>query len=605
MPRALSAGLWRSVSLQVYDQHEILDLVFNTRRLEADRATIDLYFEVTTAPERLADLSLRLTGRCRDAVFEVQRPIRFKAGTITFDIVNPDLWWPRGYGDPNRYDVTVELLAGGEVLARRHDKLGIRSIELERTDTTSPEHPGQFLFRVNHIPILCKGTNWVPADTFHSRDIDRIPQILQLAVDLECNMIRCWGGGVYEGADFYDFCDAHGILVWQDFAMACARYPQAPEFRDTIREEALSVVRKLRAHPSIALWCGDNECDMLYDDPEENRLTREVLPQAVYQADPYRPYLPSSPYMAPACRGRSELLPEQHLWGPRDYYKSAFYTQHTAHFVSEIGYHGCPNLSSIEQFINEDALWPWQGNDQWVTHCTAPAGEEDPRKYRVQLMANQIQELFGIEPEDLQTFILASQISQAEAKKYFIESTRLAKWRRTGVIWWNLMDGWPQFSDAIVDYFFGKKLAYHYIKRVQQPLCLMMTEPEHWHIRLVAGNDSRRDFAGDYRVWDTDTGETLLAGSYLSRANANTELGRIRVSRSDQHLYLIEWSARAAGDRSRVRGDAGNGNLHSDTGVFGNHYLLGTPPFSLSRYREWLEGIAHLSPTFSACEVGA
>ncbi|MBN1249279.1 MAG: glycoside hydrolase family 2 [Anaerolineae bacterium] len=588
MPRALSAGLWRSVSLQAHEAHEIVDLVFHTQRLDAGRATVELYFEVETAPERLLDLSLRLTGRCRGATFDVRRPVRFKAGTITFDIADPILWWPCGYGEPDRYDVHVALMAGDEVLARRDTTLGIRTIELVRTDTTSAEHPGEFLFKVNKVPILCKGTNWVPADVFHSRDAERIPDILALAVDVGCNIIRCWGGGVYEDAAFYEFCDAHGILVWQDFALACARYPQDPLFLETIREEALTVVRKLRSHPCIALWCGDNECDMLYDDPSQNRITREILPQAVFQADPHRPYLPSSPYIAPASNGQQALLPEQHLWGPRDYYKSEFYTQHTAHFVSEIGYHGCPNLSAIKRFIDAGELWPWQGNVQWITHCTAPAGLDDDRRYRVQLMVDQIQELFGIRPDDLETFILASQISQAEAKKYFIESTRLAKWRRTGVIWWNLMDGWPQFSDAVVDYYFGKKLAYHYIKRVQQPLCLIMTEPSGWHVRLIAGNDSRTDFRGGFRVWDADTGETVLAGAYLSAAGTTTELGALKVSRGDQCLYLIEWTVEGEG------ADA----------IQGNHYLLGTPPFSLFRYSHWLSQIASLSPAFAADQVG-
>ncbi len=586
MPRALSAGLWRSVELLVHEPCEIDDLYVFTRAVTPQTASLGLYVEATVPPEHLLDLRLRVVGGCGAGRIEVERPIRFKASTITFDVPHPRLWWPAGYGAPDLYDVTVQLLAGDEVLAERALTFGIRTIELERTEITSPEQPGEFLFRVNGVPILCKGTNWVPADAFHSRDRERIPRILEMARDLGCNIIRCWGGNVYEDHAFYDLCDRYGMLVWQDFALACSRYPQAPDFLATLRSEALSVVRKLRRHPSIALWCGDNECDMLFRDPQQNRITRDVLPAAVFQADPFRPYLPSSPYLAPqvAATGHQELMPEQHLWGPRDYFKSDFYTQHTAHFVSEIGYHGCPNVSSIRRFIDPDHLWPWQDNDQWITHSTAPAGRDDERRYRVALMANQIAELFGAVPEDLESFVLASQISQAEAKKFFIEMTRLHKWRRTGVIWWNLMDGWPQFSDAIVDYDFGKKLAYPYIRKVQLPLCLMIDEPRDWHVRLVAGNDSRRDAAGDVRVWDADTGETLLSGAFESPANANRVLGAIRVSRSEQRLFLIEWTV--------------------DGTTYGNHYLLGTPPFSLARYRAWLERIAALPPAFNAAEVG-
>ena len=584
MPRALSAGLWRPVALVVHDPDEIDDLYFITRSAGAGTAVLDLYFEVSTDPAHMLDLGLRVHGHCGSSTFDTCHPVRFKAGTVTFSVPDPQLWWPNGYGTANLYEATVELTCGDEVLARRETRFGIRTLELARTEITSPEHPGEFLFRVNDTPILCKGTNWVPADVFHSRDAERIPRILEMAADLGCNIIRCWGGNVYEDTAFYDACDRHGMLVWQDFSMACARHPQDPAFLTAIREEAVTVVRKFRTHPCIALWCGDNECDMLFEDPALNRITRETLPQAVHQADPFRPYLPSSPYISPASGGKRELRPEQHLWGPRDYFKSPFYTQHTAHFVSEIGYHGCPNLSSIRRFIDDDHLWPWWDNTQWLTHSTAPAMENDDRRFRVKLMADQSRELFGTEPDSLEAFILASQISQAEAKKYFIEMTRLGKWRRTGVIWWNLIDGWPQFSDAIVDYYFGRKLAYYYVQRVQQPLCLMVDEPQDWHVRLVAGNDSNRDFAGEYRLWDADTNETLLEGAFTSDANANCALGRVPISRSDRRLFLMEW--------------------HCDGAAGGNHYLLGTPPFDLSRYRAWLHQIAALPPGFAAATIG-
>jgi len=192
--------------------------------------------------------------------------------------------------------------------------------------------------------------------------------------------------------------------------------------------------------------------------------------------------------------------------------------------------------------------------------------------------------LFGQIPEKIEDFILASQVSQAEAKKYFIEMTRLKKWRRTGVIWWNMIDGWPQFSDAVVDYYFSKKLAYHYIRRVQQPVCLMIAEPHSWHVRLVAGNDSLQDAAGTYRVWDADSQETLASGEFRVPANQNVELDPIRISHSEQRLFLIEWDL--GGKR------------------FGNHYLLGHPAFSLEKYRSWLGKIAALSLGFDAQAVG-
>jgi beta-mannosidase len=199
-------------------------------------------------------------------------------------------------------------------------------------------------------------------------------------------------------------------------------------------------------------------------------------------------------------------------------------------------------------------------------------------------MADQIKELFGINPANIEDFILASQISQAEAKKFFIENTRLHKWNKTGVIWWNLINGWPQFSDAIVDYYFSKKLAYQYIKRVQQPVCIMIDELEGWHIKAVVGNDSREAASGTYRIWDGDTEEILLQGSFEVKENENMELGRIRVSHSDKRLLLIEWTI--IGKTS------------------GNHYMLGFPSFEFETYKGWLKKIAELEHKFDSSLIG-
>ncbi|MBN2308035.1 MAG: glycoside hydrolase family 2, partial [Candidatus Hydrogenedentes bacterium] len=456
--------------------------------------------------------------------------------------------------------------------------------EVARMDR-APDPEGHFVFRVNGTPIMVKGSNWVPLDAFHGRDAERVDAAVGLFADLGCNMIRCWGGNVYEDTRFFDLCDENGILVWQDFAFACCRYPQDEAFLARVRAEAESVVVKRRNHASLALWCGDNEIDGVYTadglDPANNRISREVLPQVVHRLDPHRHYVPSSPY---ACPGAGGARPEEHLWGPRGYYKGPYYSHHSAHFIGEIGYHGCPNASSIRRFIDEEHVWPWQDNAQWrihdVTHTRRAAGRD-----RIKLMANQIREVFGAVPEDLESFVLASQIVQAEAKKYFIESTRLRKWATSGLLWWNVIDGWPQFSDAVVDYYFGKKLAYHAIRRVQAPVCVIIGENGSEKYRpVVVANDTREDAEVEYRVWDADTDETAAAGAFRVPANENWQVARLRAYASEQRLYLIEW---------RVGG-----------AVFGNHYLAGTPPFALDQCRTWLRRIAGLEPRFDADAVG-
>jgi len=594
MPRALSAGLWRPVELVVWSEHEILDFYQFTLDVSGDSAEIGMFVRIGADFEHIYDMELSITGRCGDSVFSVRQKSVSIAFPVKTRIKDPKLWWPRGYGEQNLYDVSIQLTLSGEVLAERRERIGIRKAELIRTDTTTIEEPGEFLFKINNEPIFCKGSNWVPADAFHSRDAGRYEQMMALVADTNCNILRCWGGNVYEDHAFFDLCDEYGVMVWQDFAMACALYPQSADFQEILRAEGESVIRKLRNHPSIVLWSGDNENDMCIIhnslDPNDNVLTRVVLPEVVRAEDPYRPYLPSSPYFSPAVVKQITKpdqwygIPEQHLWGPRDYYKSKFYTGNIAHFVSEIGYHGCPNLSSVVKFIDKDHLWPWEDNAQWITHATADGFKRDWNSYRIPLMANQVRELFGECPDNLEDFILASQISQAEAKKFFLEMTRIKKWRKTGVIWWNIIDGWPQFSDAVVDYYFGKKLAYYYLRRAQADFTVIVDEPEDWHVNVFACNDTLKIAEGRYEIWDADTGEILLDGEFRAKANENTMLGRIPVFASEQRLFLIRWETGA--------------------GAGGSHYLLGVPAFSLERYKGWLKHIAAVMDDFNAESIG-
>jgi beta-mannosidase len=325
------------------------------------------------------------------------------------------------------------------------------------------------------------------------------------------------------------------------------------------------------------LWCGDNECDYAYysagfgKDPNTNRLTRRVLPDILGIHDPIRSYLPSSPFIATSIfEGGREYLPQEHLWGPRDYYKSDYYTKSLCHFTSEIGYHGCPSPESIKKFISPERLWPYQDNLEWQVHATSPIIEEGYADMeRVHLMGKQIREVFGEIPDTLEAFAEASQITQAEAFKFFIEHFRAQKWRKTGIIWWNLIDGWPQFSDAVVDYYMEKKRAYEYIKRAQQDICVVLKEPNSWKQAVVVCNDTREDVSIKLKITDVGADKVVLEAEGISRNNAVTPLGSLNYTMSKQTLYLIEWESAA-----------GNGR---------NHFLAGNPPFNLAQYKQWMK----------------
>ena len=573
MPRVVTSGLWKDVDVVVHEEYDIKQLYVYANCISEKTARINVAYELDT--DNYDGIDMDVKGVCGESEFTFRAPKRFnsfKAFKNSFEIENPLLWWPYGYGEANLYDVTVTFSRDSKILCEKTVKLGIRSVRLERTDTTDGIN-GNFEFFINDTPIMCKGSNWVPLDAFHSQDSKRLDKAMELVGDIGCNILRCWGGNVYESEEFYNYCDKMGVMIWQDFSMACHAYPQDEWFQKLMKEEAVSVIRERRQHPSIILWSGDNECDgSIYcegNNPNDNIITREVLRRAVAENDIGRPYLASSPFISEAVYQTQnlKLMPEDHLWGSRDYYKSPFYADPKCHFVSETGYHGCPSLKSIEKFIDKEYIWPLYNNPQWNLHSTDTAG----RDHRVMLMEQQVRQLFGKMPEDIEDFIFASQISQAEAKKFFIENIRTHRDTKKGVIWWNLLDGWPQMSDAVVDYYFDKKIAYDYIKRSQQPFALMCTEVFDWVTKVIASNDTREVKTGTYTVKNAEDGKLIKEGSFTVKPGTNEELCEIPLLYSDKGMLIIEWIV--------------------DGKRYVNHYLYGFPGFELKKYKEWFEKI--------------
>ena len=588
MPRALSAGIWRGVTLENHDSTEISDVYAFTYQLKDNNqyATVMINYNTNLDYKMFAypakPLYAKAEMKCGDSVATGQAKLHFKDSAIHVYINKPKLWWPYGYGEANLYDTRLWIEdSDGNVLAETTFKFGIRTIKL-LNDEYANNLDGRFAFIVNGVEIYCTGSNWVPMSPYHSMDNDRYDKALELFHECGCNILRCWGGNVYEDHKFYDLCDKYGIMVWQDFTMACNWYPQEDWFYDVMREEAEYIVKKLRNHCSIIMWAGDNECDepsyITHQDPAFNKITREVLPKVCEKFDMYRPYLPSSPYFSdkifqtmlknPAATA-NKCSPEIHAWGPRDYFKGPFYTQTTASFISETGYHGCPNVESIKKFIHPDKLYPYLDNDEWNLHST----DVEYRGHRVKLMHDHLIQLFGEVPDNLEDFAIASQISQAEAKKFFIERIRAERPHSSGIIWWNMLDGWPQMSDAIVDFYYSKKLAFDYIKRCQAPFSIFLTEINGWGSKVIASNCSLNKVSGSYKIYDADTGETLIERGFGVEENANREVGFVRLMFSEQRMLIIEWTL-------------------SDGTKGKNHYLAGFPPFNMNKYmKEWLPKI--------------
>ncbi len=554
MPRIVSAGLWKDVTVCEEKADLIREVCFITNWVDLDnrRAALRFYMDAGLEGDFAKEYTVRVEGRCGKSRFFMETTLWHNVFSCNIPVEDCVFWWPKNAGRPELYETEVTLLRNGEVRDVYRLKIGIRTVALERTESTDCDGNGEFVFRVNGKRIFILGTNWVPLHALHSQDPQRLPRALSLLDGIGCNMVRCWGGNVYESDEFFDFCDSHGILVWQDFAMGCAVYPQDEDFARRLEREAVYQVKRLRNHAALALWAGDNECDEAHKwdgfsrDPNRNRLTRRVLSDVVETHDYSRPYLPSSPYISPEVYQGKGSCPEMHLWGPRDYFKGEFYNNTFCHFASETGYQGFPSVRSLRRFLREpERIFEENGDAtaEYLAHAMSmEPGTDAPYAYRIRLSYSQVETLFGKAEEDLADFVRQSQISQAEAMKFFIEKFRIGKWKRTGIIWWNLVDGWPQVSDAVVDFYFVKKLAYHYIRRSQEPVCLMFDEPKDGMLRLTAVNDLPEDRALRYRVTRVgDEDSEVMSGQALIRADTSAQIGALAFEEGEKAFYLIEW----------------------------------------------------------------
>ena len=569
LPRLCGGGLWKDVYLVQCPACALEEAYLYTLSAAEEGAELTLWYTFCCGGTPRG-YTVAVRGVCGESVFCASAKAWSTAGRLYLHVPQPKLWWPRGAGEPCLYDVTVTLQKDGKTVDERTFRTGIRTAKLVRTSLALPN--GKFEFSINGKKVFVLGTNWVPTDALHTQMPERTERVLSLAEELGCNLVRVWGGGVYESDAFYDRCDERGIMVWQDFMMACGVYPQGDAFCKNLAAEAEQQVKRLRGHASLVLWAGDNECDLagrqgeLWQDPNENRLTRAVLPAVLRLHDPARSYLPSSPYVDGEGYRFPDRLSEDHLWGPRGYFKGEYYRNAVCLFASEVGYHGCPSPASLRKFLKEpERMFEEDGSPtrEYLAHAASPdADGAGGFAYRIALMAQQVKALFGAVPKELSAFAKRSQIVQAEALKYFIERFRLRMQTHGGIVWWNIIDGWPQVSDAVVDYYFCKKLAYGYIRRSQQPFCLMAGEDG----ALYAVNDTDAAVRVSYRVRELYAQNEIAAGEAAAAPRSVTRL--LSLPKAERGgFYLFSWEGDACGK---------------------NHYCADLPPVAAEAYEEAL-----------------
>jgi len=491
-PRLATSGIWEPVYLLGWKTAILRDIWLPVGIME-NKAQTNLEIEIEIAENSTLDIPLRIKLNNK-SVLEKKLRLSLPEGKIIFkiplSIQNPQLWYPSGYGSQPIYTLQLALVNNnGEILDKKEQKFAIRKIDL----ITQQEDEERFTFYINEIPIFAKGANWIPSDSFLPRIKEEdYRDLLEKAKNCEVNMLRVWGGGIYEKEIFYDICDELGIMVWQDFMFACAEYPEDDEFLNKVQEEAEIIVKKLRNHPCIVLWCGNNENDWGYyakwwGEREKfwgESIYHKIIPDVCARLDMTRPYWPSSPFGGKDPN--SEKEGDRHSWtvwsGWMDY---KGYILDNGKFISEFGFQAPPNKKTIESFITTLKEYHPQSREIEF-HNKQKEGTERIIRF--------LAGTFKI-PINMDEYIYLSQINQGLALKTGIEHWRNNKFNTSGALIWQWNDCWPVVSWSIIDYYKREKPSYYFIKRSFSPLKVNIETTDN-ELFIYGVNDTLEDFEG-------------------------------------------------------------------------------------------------------------
>lgn len=484
-----TCGIWKDVYINSYQKAAIKDIHIETKYdgekiSDAEQVILQVSAQVETFEKGNYTLKCEV---CGDVRYEQEMTIEVKDckeihaegkiidQTLELVVKNPKLWWPNGSGKPYLYQVKVTLEdEAGNILQSEYKKYGVRSVGIR--EEVLDEHSKSFTFVINDTPIFAKGANHVPADCLLGRITrEKNRKLLTAAADANMNMIRVWGGGIYESEGFMNDCDELGIMVWHDFMFACAYYPDHDEeFFEEIRREATAAIKRLRNHSSLIGWSGNNEIQEMYTSAKNNgrdipwyggKLYEELLPQLVRELCSDRIYRESSPYGGVEPTSYDEG--DQHTWHfthrPNwEHYLDLWrFTDFDFKFLSEFGIIGAMNIESAKKCINEEALKP--SSEQWRHHTNSSGNHE--------LVDIFVKKYFDVvEDISLQEYILKSQVIQAEMMRHVYDELRSRKFRCSGVLLWTLSDSYGINNWSVIDYYLSKRPIYYYLKRALAPI---------------------------------------------------------------------------------------------------------------------------------------
>jgi beta-mannosidase len=477
-PRFLTEGIWQPVRLEMWDAVRIENLHIHQQNVSRDLANVTAELEIEANQPVTATLALSHDEISAAQTLDGNQTLQLNAGInhISFlvRIAGPKLWYPVGYGAQNRYHFSAVIRTGKDLAARADTKTGLRSIELRRV---SDEWGKSFEFVVNGITVYSKGADVIPFDSFPNRVTPEVHRnILQSAVDAHMNMVREWGGGYYESDDFYDICDELGLMVWQEFAFGGDLIPGDMAYQENVRQEAVDQIQRLRDHPSIVIWCGNNEVETgwwHWGDRQEFKASispdtrdriwqdyvimfADILKEAVDRyADP-TPYWPSSP------SANWEDIPDNQNNGDMHYWAvwhqqapASDYTKQFPRFMTEYGFQSFPEMRTIQAYAHDP--------EDFDIRSTVMQAHQKNKGGSERILTYMLREYR--EPKDFASFVYLSQVQQAEIIKIGAEHFRRDRPRTAGSLYWQLNDCWPVASWASIDYYGRWKALNYYARR--------------------------------------------------------------------------------------------------------------------------------------------
>ena len=532
--RLATCGIWRPVRLVFSDVARIEDYYVRQASVSASKADVDNRLEITNVTSQPVSALLKVAYHySANDTKEVQKQIELRPGenTVSMPVMidNPHLWMPNGWGEPSLYKFTASVSVDGVEVASQERQVGLRSIRVVMEDD---EHGKSFYFEVNGHPMFAKGANFIPDDALLPNvTTERYKRIFEDVKAANMNMLRVWGGGIYEDDKFYDEADRNGILIWQDFLFACTTYPHDPLFLKRVEAEAEYNIKRLRGHASLAMWCGNNE---IYEGvrywgwknkytaeafAEMNRgydvLFRQLLPDMVKRFDSDRFYMHGSPYEANWGRPESWKIADSHNWGTW-YGRKPFesFDSEIPRFMSEYGFQAFPEMKTIRTFAEEKDF-----------ELESPVMNAHQKATIGNALIKQTMGLYYKVPAKFEDLVYVGLVLQGQGMRHGIEAHRRNRPYCMGSLFWQLNDSWPVVSWSSIDYYGNWKAMQYQSQRAFAPVLInAIKEGDDLCVYLISDElQDRDDVRLTVELMDFD-GKSHGKWTHSGKLSANTSM---------------------------------------------------------------------------------